>query len=340
MAQKPQFKSGLYEQIRANVWRSRALLALLIAVLGAITYLRVHTSLSIVEGMLWLILSAALIVYFYRYTDGLILSLAGAIPASGDRYRHYLNCVEAVPIAAGIPAPKPYIIDDPSPASFAVGRDPEHSSVCVTTGLIALLNRSELEAVVGHEIAHIAAYDTKLQTLTTAIVWAVLTLSMSRPAKVAVEMTGNMLYRWTFVVLFGLYSLGLYLAVGLDDAWVGILGALAVLLVLWLIATGPSTIGDYLQSSISRQRDFLADANAALFTRHPQALLEALTKLSKNRGQLRRSHAVLMHLLIHNPSPQHDGMRGRLLATHPPIEERIRRLEEMAAPRGPAADQR
>lgn len=332
MAEKPKRKSGMYEQIRANVWRSRVLMLLLLALLACAGYFRYRASGNAVAGLLTIALIGVFVAYFYHHTDDLLLRISGAVPAGHDRYPHYVNCIAAVSIGAGIPPPKPYVILDRAPSSFAVGRDPDHAAVVVTTGLITLMKRDELEVVVGHEIAHIAACDIRLATLTAAIGWAIETASLSWTMRNVVEMAKTWWLKALLTVAFLTLAIGACTCCGPHALCLVVIITFAVFICIWIWARVPRMVTDCLRICITRQRDFLADANAALFTRHPKALIRALTKLEKNQRILRRLHPVLIPLLIHHPGSERNGWLGALFATHPPMEERIRRLKDMSQP--------
>jgi heat shock protein HtpX len=228
--------------------------------------------------------------------DKIILKSVNAKEAVGKEYLQLNNVVEELSIAAGIPKPKVYVIDSDEMNAFATGKDPQHSSIAVTRGLIEKLNRDELSGVIGHEIAHIANYDIRFSMLVATLVGMVVILSdmFLRSLKYRDDNSGKVS---VILILIGLIF--------------AILAPLAVRLV---------------QFAISRRREFLADATSAKLTRYPEGLASALEKIMKhNKGTMEVSEGV-SHLFFVDP---HINYIDSLFSTHPPIEERIRILRSM-----------
>jgi len=237
----------------------------------------------------------------YYIGDKLVLMSSKAIEADPRKYLYLHNTVEGLAIAAGIPKPKVYIINDPSPNAFATGRDPAHSSVAVTTGLLDLMNREEIEGVLAHELSHIANRDIKVMTIVSILFGFV-----SIIADIALR-----------GVIFGAASGG-------DDRgnvnWVVIVIALVFIVLAPIFAM-------LVQFSISRKREYLADASGARLTRYPQGLANALRKINKSSIPVKEASEGTAHLYISNPFKKKSFWN--LFSTHPPIEERIKRLEAM-----------
>jgi len=242
------------------------------------------------------------LVSYYR-SDSIALKISGAREVGEGEYLRYQNAVEGLAIAAGVPKPRAYIIDSPAPNAFATGRNPEHSAIAITTGLLEMLNDQELEGVVAHEMSHIKNYDILIMCLTAVLVGTVILLS-------------DILLR-TF--WFG------------DDDSGG--GAWIMLIAIVLAILSP-IIAQLIKLSIGRKREFLADANGALLTRYPPGLASALAKLQQDPRQFKRANKATAHMFIVQPLKTKKGARGgwfnRLFDTHPPIEERIGRLNQMS----------
>ena len=286
----------MYEVIRANIWKSRLLIILFIIITSAIIYVfsKVYGNpIVIVIGGLFVI--GAPIAGHYA-GDKIILSLSGARNADRDDYPHYINSVEGLALAAGLPTPKAYVIDDTAPNAFATGRDPEHSAICVTTGLLELMNRVELEGVIAHEMSHIKNYDSRLMMIISILVGFIALLADW--------------IRW-----------GDIRSIKKDNA---------PIMLLWIILLVFSPIvAMCMQAFISRRREYLADSDAALLTRYPPGLASALKKIRDDKHKLQNVNRATAHLYIVNPINDHGWKANKLYNTHPPIDERIKILEEM-----------
>lgn len=236
----------------------------------------------------------------YWFSDKIVVGMAGAKPADEAQYGELHNLVENLSITAGLPKPKIYIINDPAPNAFATGRNKEHAVVAVTTGLLGMLNRSELEGVIAHELSHIGNRDMLVST-------------------VAVVLVG-------FVTLISDFFLRSGIAFGgrdRDNKSNPILAIVAVALII--LAPVVATL---LQLAISRKREFLADASGALLTRYPEGLASALKKIGSYATPMRTANNATAHLYISNPFGPRAAMSGlaKLFMTHPPIEARIKAL--------------
>ena len=246
------------------------------------------------------VIIAVLMNFFsYWYSDKIVIKMTGARPASRAEFFDLWNAVENLAITAGLPMPKVYVVDDPAPNAFATGRDERHAVIAATTGLLQLLDQSELEGVVAHELSHIGNRDMLVSTVAVVLVGFVAILS-------------DIFLRSRF---YGFHSRG-----GRNNRAAGLLLLLA--LVAAILAPIAATL---IQLAISRKREFLADASAALLTRYPEGLANALRKISARGAPLRRASNATAHLFIANPFGGRGGLT-KLFMTHPPMEERIKAL--------------
>lgn len=253
-----------------------------------------------------LVVGAGQAIVGFWFSDQVALSAAGARPATADEHRYLVNVAEAVAIGAGVPVPRVYVIDSPAPNAFATGRDPQHSAIAVTTGLIKMLDRQELEGVVAHEMAHIRNYDVRFMSMLVATVGALLILR-------------DLILRWSY------YGGGSSRRTRRSSSGGGKGQAVAALILLFLVVVGP-LLAMLMRFAVSRRREYLADAAAAYITRNPEGLASALEKLKSQGESLPVSEGV-RPLFIVNPKLNLNG--NGLFATHPPIDERIRRLRSM-----------
>lgn len=243
--------------------------------------------------------------YSYYNSDKVVLSVSNAKEVSYQEAPELHKLVENMSIASGIPKPKVYMINDPSMNAFATGRDPEHGVICFTTGIIEGLEKRELEGVVAHEMSHIGNYDTRLMSIVSVLVGSV-------------SLLVNWFTRGSSYRIRDRRRSDSSSASGL----VFILG-LVFLILSPLIAT-------LIKLFISRKREYLADSTAALITRYPKGLADALRKLGADKRVLRSASNATAHLYINDPTTgKLGGFVSNMFNTHPPIEERIRRLESM-----------
>ena len=239
-------------------------------------------------------------VLSYWFSHKIVLSMTGAKEASHETNRELWNIVENLSITAGLPMPKLYIINDNVPNAFATGRNHKHSVVAVTTGLINILDKTEMEGVIAHELSHIGNRDMLVSTVVVVLVGFITLLS-------------DMFLRAQF---FG----GGNRERNGDGRVQGIL--MIVGLVLMILSPIIATL---IQLSISRKREYLADASGALLTRYPEGLASALEKIHANSGKMKKANHATAHLFISNPFG--DKIRG-LFSTHPPVEKRIEALRK------------
>lgn len=294
---------SFHEEIERNKWRSVFLAVFVVLVLFALVWVfsQVYdpalTGFFLVFGGIFII-SDALVSYYWG--DKIVLAAVGAVPADPRKHLHLINSVEGLAIAAGIPAPKVFVMPSGEINAFATGRDPKHSSIAVTQGLLEQLERDEVEAVIGHEMSHILNYDIRFATLVAVLVGLVAILS-------------NMFLRsWRFG------------GRGRDRGGRG--GAGVFIIAGILLAIISPFIVRLVQAAVSRKREFLADASGAKLTRYPEGLASALEKIkSYNKGRMDVSEAV-SHLFFTDPNK---SALDALYATHPPIDDRIRLLRAM-----------
>jgi heat shock protein HtpX len=289
----------MYRAIAANKRNTLVIMGVFIALIAGLGWV-FSEAYGGSTGIFWGVLAGAAIYTLVQYfiAAKLALTLNGAHEIQKrDNPRAY-RMVENLAITAGIPTPRVYIIDDPAPNAFATGRDPNHSHVAMTTGLLDIMDDQELEAVLAHEIAHVQNYDIRVM-----------------------------------MIVFGLVSaIGLLADMFLRIAWFSggdddnpnpvfmVLGIVAALLA--------PVIAMLVQLAVSRQREYLADATGAMTTRYPEGLASALEKLLQHGTGMKRQNSSTAHLFFANP------LKGRaiasLLSTHPPLEDRIVRLREMS----------
>src|SRR3982075_2078435 len=259
------------------------------------------TSYAIVGAIILGALGVLAALYSYYFGASTVLSAVGAKEADPQQFQQLYNIVQTLSIGDGLPVPKVYIIDDPSPNAFATGRDPQHAAVTVTTGLLQMMNREELEGVLAHEMSHIKNYDVRLLlVVTTMIGLAALIASMY----------------WNGA--FGFRSR--------DDRAVIVL--LAIGLIFTLIAF---LVGPLMQLALSRQRESLADVSGVELTRNPAGLISALKKIAQNDKPPEKFNHAVAAMMIDNPTEHHGSFFNHLFDTHPPIEERIAALEKIAS---------
>lgn len=246
----------------------------------------------------------------YYFSDRIVLGISGARVANSQEDRIFTSVVENICIGAGIPRPKLYVIEDTAPNAFATGRDPDHAVVCATTGILQKLNRTELEAVMAHEISHIRNYDIRLMSIVSVMVGLVALLA-------------DWFLRMSW---HGRRSD--------DDRGGNQLGAIILVLGLVFAILSP-IIAQLIQLAISRRREFMADAGSVELTRQPQGMISALQKISADNEPLEAANKATAHLYIANPFKNDKVNRAvstfsKLFNTHPPIEERINTLRSMA----------
>ena len=299
----------MYEQISRNKWKSIALIGFFMAFIFVLTWLFEYVTGWGRGGLvLAVVVSMTMAAAGYFASDKIVLTISRARPATKEEFPYLYNVVEGLAIAAGLPAPKCYVIDDTAPNAFAAGRKPETAVICVTTGILEKLNRVELEGVIAHEMSHIKNFDVRLQTLVVVMAGIVALLSdwMLRS------------FMWGGGRRRG----------GRSRSGSGGAGGILIIVGLVLAVLSPF-IATIIQLAVSRKREFLADASGAMLTRYPAGLASALRKISADTEPLEAANKATAHLYIVNPLKNIKGGVNKLFSTHPPIEERIAALEKM-----------
>src|SRR3989338_7230430 len=294
----------LYDHISSNKRKSIFLIGLFFLIIGLLGYaLGAYLGNVFIGLAIAIIISIIMTLISFYSGDKMILSMSHAIPADKKKYPHLVNSVEGLAIAAGIPAPKIYVIYDSAINAFATGRDPKHASITVTTGAIERLKRDELEGVVAHELAHVRNYDIRMMMFVVVLVGIIALLS-------------------------DLFLRSMIYGRGRDEKKVGgMIGAIIILIGLVLAILSP-LIAQLIKLAVSRQREFLADADGALLSRNPVGLANALKKIRDDKEPLvEAANKATAHLFIENPLRSFRGKVNMLFQTHPPIDERIKRLE-------------
>lgn len=295
---------NVYEQIDRNKRRSLVVIIAFVVFIVAIGWIFSYLlELGPETLVLALILASFMSFASYWWGDKIVLATIQARPADRQRDFNFFTATENLSLAAQIPKPALYVIDDPSPNAFATGRDPQHGVVCATTGLIQKLDRTELEGVIAHEFSHIRGYDTRLMTIVGVLVGMVILAS-----------------DWFMRGSFGRR--------GKDEHRGG--GLLAIIGVLFIILS--PIFAQLIQLAISRRREFLADAQAVMITRFPEGLARALEKISQDPAALKNASGATAHLFIVNPfkTSKASSFMGKLFSTHPLVEERIAALRQMS----------
>ena len=301
----------MYEQIARNKRRTFVVLfffVLLIALAGiAFNFLLGYGT----AGVIIAVVIAILMSFFsYFYSDKVALAASRAKPADETQYRRYHNLVEGLCIAAGLPKPKLYVVEDLAPNAFATGRNPEHAAIAVTTGLLEKMNRVELEGVIAHELSHIKNYDILVTTIAVTAVGAV-----------------------TLLADIGIRSAfwgGGRRDTNSDSSG---LGAILAIVGLALLVLAPFA-AQLMQFSISRNREYLADATGVSLTRYPPGLISALEKLQADQSVVHAATKATASMWIEQPLKGKAGggqekWLDKAFNTHPPLEDRIARLKEL-----------
>ncbi|MBE0417625.1 MAG: zinc metalloprotease HtpX [Coriobacteriia bacterium] len=296
----------MYDQITANKLKSAAMIGIFVLLVLAVGWAFGYATDWGAGGLiLALIVSFAMAWGSYWYSDRIVLSMSRARPVERDTEPYLVNVIEGLSIAAGLPVPKAYVIDDPAPNAFATGRNPDNAAIAVTRGLMEKLDRLELEGVVAHELAHVKNYDTLVQTMTAVLAGTVVLLS-----------------DWMMR--------SLWWGGGRRSRKQGGGQAQAVFMLIGIIlALIAPLFAALIQMAISRKREYMADASGALLTRYPPGLASALRKIAGDHEKLKVANKATEALYIYNPLRDYGGGLNALFNTHPPIEERIKRLEAM-----------
>ena len=296
---------NIYQHIASNKQKTYLMMFVFILLAAGVAYLFGEAS-----GYGGSIVGIALVISgftsfaSYYWSDKIILSLSHARPADPKRDFDFFTVAENIAIAAGLPKPKLYVIDDPSPNAFATGRDPKHAVIVATTGLLQRLERSEIEGVIAHEMAHVQNYDIRMMSV-VAVLSGVIVLI-------------------TDIFMRQLWWGGMRNRD--NNRGGGIILALSI-----LAAILAPIVATLIKLAVSRRREFLADASGAYLTRNPGALASALEKISADPQPLRSASSATAHLYIENPFKvtKSKNWYVSMFNTHPPVEERIKRLKSM-----------
>jgi heat shock protein HtpX len=259
------------------------------------------TNYAITGAIILGILGVLAALYSYYFGAATVLSAVGAHEADPHQYQQLYNIVQTLAIGDGLPVPKVYTIDDPSPNAFATGRDPQHAAVTVTTGLLQMMNREELEGVLAHEMSHIKNFDVRLLLVVTTMI----------------GLAG---------IIASVYWNGAFRVRSRDDRAVLVVFAIGIIFTVIAVIVGP-----IMQMALSRQRESLADVSGVDLTRNPVGLINALKKIAQNEKPMEKFNHAVAAMCIDNPTEHHGSFFNHLFDTHPPIEERIAALEKIAS---------
>lgn len=296
---------NIYAEIASNKRKSIFLILIFFASIVAIGYfLSVYYEGGAGITAIAVVIATVMSLVSYYQGDKIALAVAGARPVSSTDNPYVYRLVENLCITAGIPMPKVYLIPDPALNAFATGRDPKHASIALTTGIVEALENEELEGVIAHELSHVKNYDIRLATVVIICVGIVALIA---------DITTRSLF----------WGRGRRGSGGRGNA-TAILALIGIILAIFA-----PIFARLIQFAVSRKREFLADASGALLTRYPEGLARALEKIAANATPLQRVNHATAHLYLANPfgSRAVRGL-GKLFSTHPPIEERVRRLRQ------------
>ncbi len=300
--------ASLYTHQSENVFKTWTLMSVFFALIIFLGWFlsQYYGNPGILYG--FFIFSVVMNIASYWYSDKLVLSLSGAKPAKREEFFDLYTVTENLSITAGLPLPKIYVIEDSAPNAFATGRNKEHAVVCATTGLLQILNRSELEGVIAHELSHIGNRDILLSTVVVVLVGFITLLS-------------------DFFLRSRMWGFGRRD----NDRESGQLGAILMIVGILLTILSP-IIATLMQLAISRKREFLADASGALLTRYPEGLASALQKIAQYSRPMAKANHATAHLFISNPFGRKSngsvGFFTKIFSTHPPVGERVKALLE------------
>jgi len=292
-------KKTLYELISENKRKTFLFLIIFSIILFLIGFVIAYL---FEWGMTGIILIAVILIIYniitYYNSDKIALMSVGARPAKEEEFQVLHNVVEEVSIAAGIPKPKVYVMYENQPNAFATGRNPQNASICVTTGLLQMMNRSELQGVVAHEMSHIKNYDILLMTVIGIVVGLI-------------------------VLLRDILLRGMWFGAGRRDRDRSNSSAILMIIGLILAIISPILVA-LIRAAISRQREYLADADGAYVVRNPYGLASALEKIGGYSKPMKVASDATAHLFISSPF-----IGQKYFSTHPPIEDRIKRLKSL-----------
>lgn len=297
-----------YQLVAKNKQRSLVIIISFISFIALASYLMVRGFGYSLDLVFWaFLISIGASFFSYYYSDKIILGISGAKEAKRQEFFDFYTVTENICLGQKMPLPKLYVIEDSAMNAFATGRNPEHAVVCATTGLLSRLNRSEIEAVVAHELSHVKNYDILLMSIVSVLVGLIALLA-----------------DWLLRISF--WGGGRK-----KDNDNGQLGAIIAVLAIILAILSPF-IAQLIQLAISRRREFLADASAIEMTKNPEGLIKALNKISLDQEPLEAANKATAHLYISDPLKNTKGAVhafAKLFNTHPPVTERIQALSQM-----------
>ena len=309
-------RSSFYDQISANRRNSFLMALLVVVLLGVlgftIGYVIFGTPAGGVATTLFAVAMGGISGAFtYFQGDKLVLAVSGARAVDATTAPQLLNVVQEMAIAANVPMPAVYVIDDTAPNAFATGRDPAHASIAITTGLLEKLDREELQGVIGHELSHVRNLDIRFSLVVGVMVGAIAILA-------------DFFLRFTF---WGGVS---GRSRDRDSSSGGAGGGQAVIFVIAItLAILAPLISRFIQLAVSRQREYLADASSVELTRNPVGLERALAKIGADKEVLEVANRGTQHMYFTNPIKKFEARSSNLMSTHPPILDRINRLREL-----------
>jgi heat shock protein HtpX len=288
-------------------------LALFFAAIGAVIGFSSYATtteqvtITLIAGGIAAVIALAIGIALYMSSTSIVMGISGAQQVMKEDEPVLYRIVENLSIGSGLPMPKVWVIEDSAPNAFATGRNPGEAHVAATRGLLDKLEKRELEAVMAHEVSHVGNYDTRIMTLVAVVVGLVAMLSD---------------------VMLRLTRFGAGMRVGNRDKGGGALAIIIIVVAFIFIALSP-LIASLMRLALSRQREYLADASGALLSRNPDALADALLKISADREPLEVANKATAHMYIANPLKGHESFLNNLFGTHPPVEERVRILRAM-----------
>ena len=288
----------MYSAIARNKRNTVIIVLLFLVIIGALGWLAAAIYQNVGIVILTVVVALGYATFQYFFASAQAVAVSGGVRIEKADNPRLWRVVENIAISQGLPMPAVYIVSDPAPNAFATGRDPAHAVVAATTGLLDLMDDAELEGVMAHEMSHVRNYDIRVSMIVFGLV-------------VAVGFIADLLVRMAF---FGR---------GRDNSNpIVMVFGLVAMLVAPLVAA-------IVQAAVSRQREYLADASGALITRHPDALASALEKLGAYGRPMQRQNSSMAHLWI--ADPLRPGLMSRLFATHPPLPDRIERLQKIGS---------
>lgn len=298
--------TSLYQQQSANIRKTWLIMFLFTVFITTIAYVFGKASgYGLSYAGIALIFSGITSIGSYFFSDKMVILTTGAREIREQDYPDYYHVVENLAIADGLPMPKVYVMDDSSPNAFATGRDYKHAVVCATTGILAILNKAELEGVIAHELSHVKNYDIRLMAVVTVLVGFI-------------------------AIIADMFMRSMWFGGGRRDDDRNSNNGIFIIIGIVFALISP-LVATLIQLAVSRRREFLADASGALLTRYPEGLARALEKISSSSQPLSRASNATAHLFIANPfkDKTSGAWFASLFNTHPPIEERIKILRSM-----------